>query len=82
MTTPTAATTTSESCSYPVSAATASVMTDRRLLRGTFHIWMKTASPNSGSDIHTLTPIAMSAARTQTDLTSTLRTASCAVPYA
>ena len=29
---------------------------------------MKTASPNSGSDVHTLTPTAMSAARTQTDL--------------
>ena len=43
---------------------------------------MKTASPNSGSDIHTLTPIAMSAARTQTDFTSSLRAASCAVPYA
>ena len=34
---------------------------------------MKTASPNSGSDIHTLTPIAMSAARTQTDFTSSFK---------
>ena len=82
MTTPTAATTASASCSYPVSAATAPLITGSRLLRGTFHIWMKTASPNSDSDIHTLTPIAMSAARTQTDFTSTLRAASCAVPYA
>ena len=43
---------------------------------------MKTSSPKSDSDVHALTPIAMSAARTQTDFTSSLRAVSCAVPYA
>src|SRR5690348_10510732 len=43
---------------------------------------MKTASPTNGIDIHALTPSASSATMTQTDLTSSLRRASRAVPDA
>jgi len=80
VTTATAATTASAICSYPVSVATTSLTTDDLLFRGTPHIWMKTESPNSGSDIHALAPIAISAARRHADLTSSLRAAICTAP--
>src|SRR6185369_7029048 len=81
-TTPTAVTTTSASCSYPVSAAKAPVIPRSRLLSGTLHIAMKTSSPRIDNDVHALTPTTRSAARKQADLTNSLRAASCAVPDA